>query len=72
MSLAAATSQNPHYAADESPPILPALGDGFHFSMIASATLLVTPVIVAQASGMEHSYVVWMVFASLLVVGCQR
>ena len=67
--MAAATSQNPRYEADERPPILPALGYGFQFSLIASATLLVTPVIVAQASGLGHSYVVWMVFASLLVVG---
>ena len=37
--------------------------------MIASATLLVTPVIVADASGRGESYVTWMVFASLLVVG---
>ncbi len=37
--------------------------------MLASATLLVTPVIVAKASGREDSYLVWMVFASLLVVG---
>ena len=39
------------------------------FSLIASATLLVTPVIVAKASGRDESYLVWMVFASLLVVG---
>ena len=39
------------------------------FSLIASATLLVTPVIVAKASGRDDSYLVWMVFASLIVVG---
>ena len=39
------------------------------FSLIASATLLVTPVIVANASGIGDSHVTWMVFASLLVVG---
>ena len=37
--------------------------------MIASATLLVTPVIVAEASGRGESYVTWMVFASLVAVG---
>ena len=37
--------------------------------MIASATLLVTPVIVANASDRGEPYVTWMVFASLLVVG---
>ena len=39
------------------------------FSLIASAALLVTPVVVAKASGRDDSYLVWMVFASLLVVG---
>ena len=37
--------------------------------MIASATLLVTPVVVAKESGGDESYLIWMVFASLLVVG---
>ena len=39
------------------------------FSLIASATLLVTPVIVARASGRDESYLTWIVFASLVVVG---
>ena len=37
--------------------------------MIATATLLVTPVIVAQAADLGDGYVNWMVFASLVVVG---
>ena len=45
------------------------LGYGFQFSLLASATLLVTPVIVAKASGRGDSYLTWMVFASLIVVG---
>ena len=48
---------------------MPAIGYGLQFSFIASATLLVTPVIVAQQSGLGESYLIWMVFASLLVVG---
>ena len=39
------------------------------FALIASAALLVTPVIVAEQSGRGESYVTWMVFASLVVVG---
>ena len=62
-------SQNPRYEADENPPLLASIGYGFQFSLIASATLLVTPVVVAKASGQGNSYLVWMVFASLLVVG---
>ena len=50
-------------------PFLASLGFGLQFSLIASATLLVTPVIVASESGRGESYVVWMVFASLVVVG---
>ena len=60
---------NPRYEAHESPPFLASLGFGLQFSLIASATLLVTPVIVASESGRGESYVVWMVFASLVVVG---
>ena len=60
---------NPQYEAQESPPLLRTLGLGAQFSLIASATLLVTPVIVANASGQGEPYVVWMVFASLIVVG---
>ena len=45
------------------------MGFGLQFSLIASATLLVTPVIVAKASGRDESYLTWMVFASLVVVG---
>ena len=36
---------------------------------MASATLLVTPVVVANASGRGESYLAWVVFASLLVCG---
>ncbi len=65
----AAASRPPRYEAHENPPFLTSLGLGAQFSLIASATLLVTPVIVAKASGRDDSYLVWMVFASLLVAG---
>ena len=67
--MAIAASQTPRYEAHENPPFLASLGYGFQFSLLASATLLVTPVIVAKASGREDSYLIWMVFASLIVVG---
>ena len=63
------SSQNPRYEAHENPPFRTTVGYGLQFSLIASATLLVTPVIVADASGMDGSYLTWMVFASLVVVG---
>lgn len=65
----ATSTQSPRYEAHENPPWRTSFGFGLQFSMIASATLLVTPVIVAEASGRGESYVTWMVFASLLVVG---
>jgi xanthine permease XanP len=67
--LAAAVSQNPRYEAHENPPFLASLGFGAQFSLIASATMLVTPVVVANASGRGDSYLSWMVFASLVVCG---
>ncbi len=65
----AVSSGNPRYEAHESPPLLSSLGLGAQFSLIASATLLVTPVVVSEAAGMDEAYLTWMVFASLLVVG---
>ena len=65
----ATATQNPRYEGHANPPILATLGHGFQFSLIASAALLVTPVIVARVSGMDESYLTWMVFASLVVVG---
>ncbi|MCY3648061.1 MAG: hypothetical protein OXH07_13940 [Chloroflexi bacterium] len=67
--MAAAAPEHPRYEADEKPPLLSSLGYGLQFSLIASATLLVTPVIVANAADRGGSYVTWMVFASLVVVG---
>ena len=61
--------RNPRYEVDESPSIISSMGYGGQFSLIASATLLVTPVIVAKESGLDNSYLLWMVFASLVVVG---
>ena len=65
----AVSSGNPRYEAHESPPLLSSLGLGAQFSLIASATLLVTPVVVSEAAGMDDAYLTWMVFASLVVVG---
>ena len=67
--IATQAAHNPRYEAHENPPPRTALGYGFQFSLLASATLLVTPVIVANESGRGEPYVVWMVFASLIVVG---
>ena len=65
----AVSSGNPRYEAHESPPLRSSLGLGAQFSLIASATLLVTPVVVSEAAGMDEAYLIWMVFASLVVVG---
>ncbi len=62
-------SASPRYEADEKPPLLASVGHAAQFNLIASVTLLVTPVIVARESGLGDSYLRWMVFASLLAVG---
>ena len=62
-------ARNPRYEVDEKPPLSASLGLGGQFNLIASATLLVTPVIVAKESGLGDSYLLWVVFASLIVVG---
>ena len=67
--MATSVPQNLRYEAHESPPLLASLGFGAQFSLIASATLLITPVVVAKASGRDGEYLVWMVFASLIVAG---
>ena len=64
--MAASSPQHPRYEADEKPPLLSSVGYGLQFSLIASATLLVTPVIVANAADRGGSYVTC---ASLVVVG---
>ena len=55
--------------AHENPSFLSSLGFAAPFSVIAPVTLLVTSVGVAKASGREDSYLVWLVFATLLVAG---
>ncbi len=67
--MATAPTQSPRYEAHEKPSVPASLGYGAQFSLIASATLLVTPVVVATASESGEAYLVWSVFASLVVVG---
>ena len=49
--IATQAAHSPRYEAHENPPPRTALGYGFQFSLLASASLLVTPVIVANESG---------------------
>ena len=65
----AMASQGTVYEAQESPPPFLTFRYGFQFSLMATVTLLVTPVVVARASGLGDAYLSWMMFASLLVVG---
>ena len=69
MSATVTPARNPRYEAHEKPPLLTSIGLGAQFSLMATATLLVTPVIVANESGRGEDYLIWMVFASLVVVG---
>ena len=67
--MAAAASPSPRYEVDERPPFRTTMGYGIQLSLIASATLLVPPVMVTKASGRDDAYLVWIVFASLIVIG---
>ena len=67
--MATAAPKNPRYEADENPRWWASLGYGAQFTLISSVTLLVTPIVVASASGRDSSYLIWMVFASLIVAG---
>ena len=67
--MAAQTSQNTRYEVHAAPRLAIVLWSGFQFSMIASATPLGAPVVVARESGRGDSYLAWMVFASLVVCG---
>ncbi|MDD9994254.1 MAG: hypothetical protein OXS35_00700, partial [Dehalococcoidia bacterium] len=69
MGVTATPVRNPKFEAHERPPLLTSLGLGAQFSLMATATLLVTPVIVANESGQGEDYLTWVVFASLVVVG---
>ena len=67
--MSASASQNPRYEAHENPPLPASLGFSAQFSLNAAATLLVTPIVVSKASGRDEGFLVWMVFASLLIAG---
>ena len=67
--MASTPTPMPRYEAHENPSLPASLGYAAQFNLIAGATLLVTPVVVANASGMGDSYLTWMVFASLVVCG---
>ena len=61
--------RNPRYEPHETPPILVSLGLGAQHTAIAAPGILIAPVIVAEASGIGESYLAWMVFATLVIVG---
>ncbi len=62
-------SANPRYEFHESPPVLVAAGVGLQFTVVASIETLVGPVIVAKGSGGSDAFLLWLVFATLIVIG---
>ena len=58
------------YQPDESPPAPLAIGLGFQQAALCIAGVVLTPVIVIRAAGLgEDAYMIWAVFAALLVSG---
>ena len=66
---AALAHENVRYEPDETPPPLVALGAGFQAAMIIVAPAVLTVVIVARIADQPDSYILWGVFAALLVSG---
>ncbi len=62
-------SINPRYEPHESPPILVVAGVGLQFTIVASIETLVGPVIVIKGSGGSDAFLLWLVFATLIVIG---
>ena len=61
--------QSVRYEPQEKPPKALSLGLGMQMAGIAVAGIIITPVIVIKAAGIEGLYLTWAVFAALFVSG---
>ncbi len=57
------------YQPDERPPAPLAFGLGFQHAMLSIAGVALTPIIVIRAAGGSEGYLMWAVFAALVVSG---
>ena len=57
------------YQPDEKPPAMFACGLGLQLAILCSAGIVLTPAIVVRAAGGPETFLVWAVFAAVLVSG---
>ncbi|MDE3269276.1 MAG: hypothetical protein OYH77_03215 [Pseudomonadota bacterium] len=64
-------SRTVRYEPEDNPPYKLAISLGFQYAILAVAGIVLTPVIIISASGMEgqDSYILWAAFAALIVSG---
>ena len=63
------TNHEVRYEADERPPIPLAIGLGAQYTVLALATVVLTPAILISIAGESDAYLTWAVFAALGVSG---
>lgn len=63
------SSDQVRFEADESPPLLLSLAIGAQFTALAIATVVVPPVILVTLAGASEAYLLWAVFAAVVVSG---
>lgn len=63
------TMQSVRYEPHENPPHILSLGLGLQMAGLSVAGIIITPVIVIKAAGIEGLYLNWAVFAALLISG---
>ena len=63
------TQESVRYEPEETPPHALSLGLGLQMAGISVAGIIITPVIVIKAAGIEGPYLNWAVFAALVISG---
>ena len=62
-------NENIRYEPDEQPPYLVAAGVGFQAAAVVLAPVVLGTVIIVRAAGQAESYLLWTVFAALVISG---
>ena len=57
------------YQPDESPPAALSLGLGMQYALLSISGIVLTPAVVIRSAGAGEDYLLWAVFAGLVVCG---
>ena len=63
------TNHDVRYEADERPPLALTFGLGLQYTVLAIATVVLTPAILISSAGASEAYLTWAVFGALAVSG---